>query len=228
MAVGAGGLSPAEDASGPARHLVALRSLSREVVVRGLDGAGLRVLLVVVVVVVLVPASPTAAAAAAATLLPLASLAKPLEVVAVLGGMGMPVVVDAEGAIIFLLGVRGWSGSARLASGSAARTAVVLRFSVDFFFFLDPSPGASSSFLTHRRPSSALAHLSAKSNSLTTVVMLSWMPSFSSIRTSVTPAWKAEMTCASVALGILFWVLMFHACFISIGKCFIYTLYHTS
>ena len=44
----------------------------------------------------------------------LASLAKPLEVVAVLGGVGMPVVVDAEGAIIFLLGARGWSGSARL------------------------------------------------------------------------------------------------------------------
>ena len=67
------------------------------------------------------PASPSAAAAtaaaAAATLLllaSLASLAKPLEVVAVLGGMGMPVVVDAEGAIIFLLWSRGRSGSARL------------------------------------------------------------------------------------------------------------------
>ena len=94
MAVRAGGLSPTEGASGPARHLVALRSLGREVVVRGLDGVGLRVLLVVVVVVVVVPASPRAAAAATtATLLPLASLAslaKPLEVVVVLGGVGTP------------------------------------------------------------------------------------------------------------------------------------------
>ena len=118
VAVGAGGLSPAKDASGPARHLVALRSLGREVVVHGLGGVGLRVLLVVVIIVVVVPASPpAAAAAAAAALLPLAclaSLAKPLEVVAVLSGMGMPVVVDAEGAVIFLLGARGWSGSARL------------------------------------------------------------------------------------------------------------------
>ena len=113
VVVGAGGLSPAEDASGSARHLVALRSLGREVVVRGLDGVGLKVLLVVVIVVV-VPASPPAAAAAAASLPPLVSLARPLEVIAVLGGMGMPVVVDAEGAIIFLLGARGWSGSARL------------------------------------------------------------------------------------------------------------------
>ena len=63
--------------------------------------------------------------------------------------------------------------------------------------------GSSGSFLTNKRPSSALAHLSARSKSLTMVVMLSWMPSFSSIRTSVTPAWKAKMTCASVALGIL-------------------------
>ena len=113
VAVGVGGLGPAEDASGPARHLVALRSLSREVVVCGLGSVGLTVLLVVVVVLV-VPASPSSAAAAAATaLLPLASLAclaslaKPLEVIAVLGGMGMPVVVDAERAIIFLLGARG-------------------------------------------------------------------------------------------------------------------------
>ena len=82
----------------------------------------MRVLLVVVIVVVVVPASPSAAAAAAGSLLPLVglasltSLAKPLEVVAVLGGMGMPVVVDAERAIIFLLGARGWSGSVRLLS----------------------------------------------------------------------------------------------------------------
>ena len=85
VAVGAGGLSPAKDASGCTRHLVALRSLSREFVVRGLGSVGLRVLLVVVVVLV-VPASPSAAAAAAAPLLPLASLAsldKPLEVIAV-------------------------------------------------------------------------------------------------------------------------------------------------
>ena len=121
VAVGVGGLSPVKDASGSTRHLVALRGLSREVVIRGLGSVGLRVLLVVVVVVLVVPVSPSAAAAAAAAaataLLPLASLvrlAKPLEVVAVLGGMGMPVVIDAEGAIIFLLGVRGWSGSARL------------------------------------------------------------------------------------------------------------------
>ena len=120
MAVGAGGLSPAKDASGPTRHLVALRGLSREVVVCGLGSVGLRVLLVVVVVLV-VPASPSAAAVAAATaLLPLAglarlaSLAKPFEVVAVLGGMGMPVVVDAKRAIILLLGAHGWSGSMRL------------------------------------------------------------------------------------------------------------------
>ena len=123
LAVGAGGLSPAKDASGPVRHLIALRSLSGEVVVRWLGSVGLRVLLVVVAVVV-VPVSPSmaaaAAAAAAAPLLPLASLvrltslAKPLELIAVLGGMGMPVVVDAEGAIIFLLGARGWSGSAGL------------------------------------------------------------------------------------------------------------------
>ena len=106
VAVGAGGLGPAKDASGPARHLVALRSLGREVVVRRLGGVGLGVLLVVVVVVV-VPASPPAAAAATAAataaLLPLAclaSLAEPLEVVAVLGGVGVPVVVDAERAII--------------------------------------------------------------------------------------------------------------------------------
>ena len=59
-----GGLSPAEDASGSTRHLVALRSFSGEVVVRGLGSLGLRVLLVVVVVVVVVPASPPAAAAA--------------------------------------------------------------------------------------------------------------------------------------------------------------------
>ena len=115
VAVGAGGLSPAEDASGPVRHLVAFISLGRQVVVRGLDGIGLGVLLVVVVVVVVVPASPPAAAAAAsAALLPLvrlASLAKPLEVVAVLGGVGVPVVVDTEGTIIFLLGYRGWSSS---------------------------------------------------------------------------------------------------------------------
>ena len=120
VAVGAGGLSPIEDASGPARHLVGLRSLGREVVVRGLGGIGLRVLLVVVVVVLVVPASPSATAVAAAALLPLvglaclASLAKPLKVVAVLGGMGMPVVVDAERAVILLPGARGWSGSARL------------------------------------------------------------------------------------------------------------------
>ena len=50
VAVGAGGLSPAKDASGSTRHLVALRSLSREVVVRGLGSVGLRVLLVVVIV----------------------------------------------------------------------------------------------------------------------------------------------------------------------------------
>ena len=51
MAVGAGGLGPAEDASGPVRHLVALRRLGREVIVRGLGSVGLGVLLVVVVVV---------------------------------------------------------------------------------------------------------------------------------------------------------------------------------
>ena len=123
VAVGVGGLSPAKDARGPVRHLVAHRSLRREVVVRGLGSVGLRVLLVVVVVVV-VPTSPSmavaAAAAAATALLPLAgltrlaSLTKPFEVVAVLGGMRMPVVVDAERAIILLLGARGWSGSARL------------------------------------------------------------------------------------------------------------------
>ena len=88
VAVGAGGLSPAKDAGGSTRHLIALRSLSREVVVRGLGSIGLRVLLVVVVVVV-VPVSPSTAAAAAAAaataLLPLvvlarlASLAKPFE-----------------------------------------------------------------------------------------------------------------------------------------------------
>ena len=106
MAVGAGGLSPAKDASGPARHLIAPRRLVGEVVVLGcgllLGSVRLRVLLVVVVVVV-VPASFPTAAAAAAALLPLASLArvaKPLELVAVLGGMGVPVVVDAEGAIM--------------------------------------------------------------------------------------------------------------------------------
>ena len=84
----------------------------------------LRVLLVVVVVVLVVPASPSSAAAAAAaaatallplaSLMRLASLAKPLEVVAVLGGVGVPIVVDAERAIILLLGARGWSCSARL------------------------------------------------------------------------------------------------------------------
>ena len=117
VAVGAGGLSPAKDTSKPARHLVALRSLRREVVVRGLGGVGLRVLLVVVVVFVVVPASPSAAAAAAAAaatallllarLACLASLAKALEVIAVLGGVGVPVVVDAERAIVLLLGARG-------------------------------------------------------------------------------------------------------------------------
>ena len=48
VAVGAGGLSPAKDTSGPV-SLVALRSLGREVVIRGLGGVGLRVLLVEIV-----------------------------------------------------------------------------------------------------------------------------------------------------------------------------------
>ena len=103
VAVGAGGVSPAKDARGPVRHLVAHRSFRREVVVRGLGSVGLGVLLVVVVLLFVVPASPPAAAAATAAaataLLPLAglarlaSLAKALEVVAVLGGVGVPVVV---------------------------------------------------------------------------------------------------------------------------------------
>ena len=81
-----------------------------QVVVRGLGSVGLRVLLVVVVVVV-VPASLPAAAASLLLLASLTSLAKPLEVVAVLGGMRMPVVVDAERAAVLLLRPRGWSGS---------------------------------------------------------------------------------------------------------------------
>ena len=116
--LGAEGAGPRGGGTSP--YLIALRSLGKEVVVCGLGSVGLRVLLVVVVVVV-VPASPSTAAAAAVAaataLLPLArlaSLVKPLEVVAVLSGMGMTVVVDAEGAIILLFGARGWSGSARL------------------------------------------------------------------------------------------------------------------
>ena len=115
VAVGAGGLSPAKDAGGPSRHLVPLRSLSREVVVCGLGSVGLRVLLALVVVVLVVPASPSTAAAASTALLSLASLArfaslaKSLEVVAVLGGVGVPVVVDAERAVVLLLGARSWS-----------------------------------------------------------------------------------------------------------------------
>ena len=97
VAVGAGGL----------RHLVPLRSLGREVVVGRLGSVGLRVLLVLVVVVLVVPASPSAALLSLAGLARLASLAKPLEVVAVLGGVGVPVVVDAERAIILLPGARG-------------------------------------------------------------------------------------------------------------------------
>ena len=73
--------------------MVALRSLGREVVVYRQGSIGLRILLAVVVVVLVVPASSSTAATAAAALLLLASLArlaclaKPLEVVAVLGGM---------------------------------------------------------------------------------------------------------------------------------------------
>ena len=114
VAVGAGSLGPAKDASSATRHLVALRSLGREVVVCGLGSIGLRVLLALVVVVLVVPASPSAVAATTAaastaflSLASLASLAKPFEVVAVLGGVGVPVVVDAEWAVVLLLGARG-------------------------------------------------------------------------------------------------------------------------
>ena len=63
VAVRAGGLSPAKDASGFARHLAAPGSFVGEAVVYRLGGIGLGVLLVVVVVV---PALPFAAAAGSA------------------------------------------------------------------------------------------------------------------------------------------------------------------
>jgi hypothetical protein len=69
---------------------------------------------------------------------------------------------------------------------------------------LDLGGGASGRLCMKTLPSSALAHLSAISKSLTTEVSSSFMDNFSFILMSVTPVEKAEMTSSLEIRGILF------------------------